>query len=221
MPTRRMDMRQVRELMRLHREAGLGVRETARRAGIAESTMRDMVKRFDRAGLTWPLATELGTAELEAKLYGAAGVKAGRRRLPAPDWASVHRELKRKHVTLQTLWEEYIEAHPDGYRYSRYCDLYRGWEGRLPVTMRQTHLAGDKLFVDYAGDKLGVMVDRRTGEMRDTHIFVAVMGASSLSFACATWEVRRWRTGPMPMSRPLPRLAGHRGSWYLTMPRSR
>jgi len=214
-------MRQVRELMRLHREAGLGVRETARRAGIAESTMRDMVKRFDLAGLTWPLATELGTAELEAKLYGAAGVKAGRRRLPAPDWASVHRELKRKHVTLQTLWEEYIEAHPDGYRYSRYCDLYRGWEGRLPVTMRQTHLAGDKLFVDYAGDKLGVMVDRRTGEMRDTHIFVAVMGASSLSFACATWEVRRWRTGPMPMSRPLPRLAGHRGSWYLTMPRSR
>jgi len=103
MPTRRMDMRQVRELMRLHREAGLGVRETARRAGIAESTMRDMVKRFDRAGLTWPLVTDLGNAELEVKLYGAAGVKPGRRRLPAPDWASVHRELKRKHVTLQTI----------------------------------------------------------------------------------------------------------------------
>src|SRR3546814_16971095 len=94
-------------------------------------------------------------------------------RLPAPDWAAVHRELKRKHVTLQTLWEEYIEAHPDGYRYSRYCDLYRGWEGRLPVTMRQTHLAGDKLFVDYAGDKLGVVIDRRTGERRAAHIFVA------------------------------------------------
>lgn len=180
-------MRQVRELMRLHREAGLGVRETARRAGIAESTMREMVKRFDRSGLEWPLAADLDNAQLEAKLYGAAGVKPGRRRLPAPDWAAVHRELKRKHVTLQTLWEEYIEAHPDGYRYSRYCDLYRGWEGRLPVTMRQTHLAGDKLFVDYAGDKLGVVIDRRTGERRDAHIFVAVMGASSLSFACATW----------------------------------
>jgi transposase len=82
-------------------------------------------------------------------------------------------------VTLQTLWEEYIETHPDGYRYSRYCDLYRGWEGRLPVTMRQTHLAGDKL---------GVVVDRRTGEMRAAHIFVAAMGTSSLSFACATWS---------------------------------
>lgn len=188
MPTRRMDMRQVRELMRLHREAGLGIRETARRAGIAASTMRDMVGRFDRAGLEWPLATELSNAELEAKLYGVAGVKPGRRRLAEPDWAYVHRELKRKHVTLQTLWEEYIEVHPQGYRYSRFCDLYRGWEGRLPVTMRQTHHAGDKLFVDYAGDKVPVVVDRLTREVRQAHIFVAVMGASSLSFACATWS---------------------------------
>jgi len=61
-----MDMRQVRELMRLHREAGLGVRETARRAGIAESTMREMVKRFDRSGLEWPLAADLDNAQLEA-----------------------------------------------------------------------------------------------------------------------------------------------------------
>ena len=95
MPTRRMDMRQVRELMRLHREAGLGVRETARRAGIAESTMREMVKRFDRSGLEWQLAADLDNAQLEAKLYGAAGVKPGRRRLPARNWAAVHRELKR------------------------------------------------------------------------------------------------------------------------------
>src|SRR3546814_9828696 len=128
-------------------------------------------------------SSDVCSSDLEAKLYGAAGVKPGRRRLPAPDWAAVHRGLKRKHVTLQTLWEEYIEAHPDGYRYSRYCDLYRGWEGRLPVTMRQTHLAGDKLFVDYAGDKLGVVIARRTGEGSAAHIFVAVMGASSLSLA--------------------------------------
>ena len=95
--------------------------------------------------------------------------------------------LKRKHVTLQILWDEYIESHPDGYRYSRFCDLYRGWEARLPVTMRQTHLGGDKLFVDYAGDTVPVIVDRRSGEVRRAHIFVAVMGGSSLSFACASW----------------------------------
>lgn len=188
MPTRRMDMRQVRELMRLHREAGLGMRATARLGGIAESTLRDMLKRFDGSGLTWPVPAELSNVELEQKLYGVAGRKPGQRKMPEPDWAMVHRELKRKHVTLQTLWEEYIETHPEGYRYSRFCDLYRSWEGRLPVTMRQTHQAGDKLFVDYAGDKQPVVVDRLTGETRDAHIFVAVMGASSLSFACATWS---------------------------------
>jgi hypothetical protein len=117
----------------------------------------------------------------------SAGYQAGHRRLPEPDWAQVHRELKRKHVTLQVLWKEYIAEHPGGYRYSRFCDLYRHWEERLPVTMRQTHLAGDKLFVDYAGDTVPVVVDRLTGEIRAAHIFVAVMGASSLSFACASW----------------------------------
>jgi transposase len=85
------------------------------------------------------------------------------------------------------LWDEYIEGDPDGYRYSRFCELYRGWEARLPVTMRQTHLGGDKLFVDYAGDTVPVIVDRRSGEIRSAHLFVAVMGGSSLSFAHASW----------------------------------
>jgi transposase len=95
--------------------------------------------------------------------------------------------MKRKHVTLQILWDEYIEANPDGYRYSRFCDLYRGWEARLPAAMRQTHLGGDRLFADWAGDFVPVIVDRRSGEVRRAHIFAAVMGGSSLSFAVATW----------------------------------
>lgn len=126
-------------------------------------------------------------AELEARLYGISGVRPGRRKQPEPDWSVVARELKRKHVTLQVLWEEYYAANPDGYRYSRWCDLFRGWQGRLPLVMRQSHAGGEKLFVDYAGDKVPVVVDRRTGEVRDAHLFVAVMGGSSLSFACATW----------------------------------
>ena len=98
---------------------------------------------------------------------GGPALRRGRDRSAAsdgasePDWAALNRELKRKHVTLQILWDEYIEANPDGYRYSRFCELYRGWEARLPVTMRQTHLGGDKLFVDYAGDTVPVIVDRR------------------------------------------------------------
>ena len=99
----------------------------------------------------------------------------------------MHRELKRKHVTLQILWEEYIAQHPQGYRYSRFCDLFRRWEGRLPLVMRQSHAGGEKLFVDYAGDTVPVVINRRTGEIREAHLFVAVLGGSSLSFACATW----------------------------------
>jgi transposase len=91
-------------------------------------------------------------------------------------------------VTLQILWDEYIGLHPDGYRYSRYCDLYRGWALKLPVTMRQDHAAGDKLFVDYAGDTVSVVVDRLSGMTRQAHLFVAVMGASSLSYAQARWS---------------------------------
>jgi transposase len=179
-------MRELREVMRLYREVGQPVRDIARRVGVARSTARDMIARFERSGLAWPVPPELNDAALEARLYGAAGVKPGRRKLPEPDWSVVAREMKRKHVTLQVLWEEYIAEHPDGYRYSRFCDLFRGWEGRLPLTMRQNHGGGEKLFIDYAGDKVPV-VDRQTGEVRDAHIFVAVMGGSSLSFALGTW----------------------------------
>lgn len=180
-------MRDVREVMRLHREGCVPVREIARLTGVARSTVQDMLARFERSCLEWPVPVEISDAELEARLYGRAGVKPGRRKLPEPDWAVVARELKRKHVTLQILWEEYYTANPDGYRYSRWCDLFRRWEGRLPLVMRQSHAGGEKLFVDYAGDTVPVVVDRRTGEIRDAHLFVAVLGGSSLSFACATW----------------------------------
>ena len=91
-------------------------------------------------------------------------------------------------MTLQILWDEYIEAHPDGYRYSRFCDLYRGFERRLPVTMRQTRVGGDKLFVDYAGDTVPVVVDRLKGTVRPAQVFVAVIGASNFSYAEASWS---------------------------------
>ena len=187
MPTERIAMRRVRELLRLRLDAGLPAQQAAVRMGVARSTLREMQSRFEKSGLPWPLPLDLTDVELEARLYGEAGTKQGHRRRAEPDWAAVNRELKRKHVTLQILWDEYIDANPDGYRYSRFCELYRGWEARLPVTMRQTHLGGDKLFVDYAGDTVPVIIDRRTGETRAAHLFVAVMGGSSLTFAHASW----------------------------------
>ena len=181
-------MRRVRDVIRM-KAAGLPSREIARRVGAAPSTVRLAIRRFEAAGLTWPLPDELTDAALELRLFAKTGNgnRQGHRRIAEPDWTTVHRELKRKHVTLSILWEEYIAAEPDGYRYSRFCELYRAWEGRLSVTMRQAHAAGDKLFVDYAGDGVPVVVDRLTGERRMAQIFVAVLGASSFTYAQATW----------------------------------
>ena len=120
MPAERVVMRQVREILRLKFGSGTSGREIALRLGIAASTVRETLKRFAAAGLTWPLAAEVSEEALEERLYGKAGTKQGHRRHAEPDWAGIHRELKRKHVTLSILWDEYIEWHPDGYRYSRY-----------------------------------------------------------------------------------------------------
>jgi transposase len=188
MPAERTTMRHVREVLRLKFVGGVPIREIARRVGVAASTVRATINRFQAAGLSWPLPEELTDAALEAKLFAHAGGKQGYRRQIEPDWASIHRELKRKHVTLSLLWHEYIERNPDGYRYSRFCELYRSWERKLSVTMRQSHVGGDKLFVDYAGDTVPVIVDRLTGETREAQIFVAVMGASNFTYVEATWS---------------------------------
>jgi transposase len=179
-------MRQVREILRLTFGGDVAGREIARRLGLAPSTVRAVVERFRSSGLSWPLGADLSQEALEERLYGMPGSKQGHRRRAEPDWSQIHRELKRKHVTLSILWEEYIEQTPEGYRYSRFCELYRNWEGRLSVTMRQSHVGGDKLFVDYAGDGVPV-VNRQTGEVRQAQIFVAVMGASNFTYAEATW----------------------------------
>ena len=138
MPAERIAMRHVREVLRL-RTAGISGNEIARRLNLAPSTVRLTLQRLATAELGWPLPAELSDTALEAHLFTAVGTKQGHRRHAEPDWAEVHRELKRKHVTLQILWDEYIERCPDGYRYSRFCDLYRIWASRLSVTMRQTH----------------------------------------------------------------------------------
>jgi transposase len=181
-----MPMRQVREVLRLT-AAGVSGHEIARRLGVAPSTVRLTLQRLAIARLGWPLPAEMTDAALEAQLFTAAGTRQGHRRHPEPDWPRIHHELKRKHVTLAMLWEEYVEQHPDGYRYSRFCELYRGWAGRLSVTMRQTHVGGDKLFVDYAGDTVPVIIDRLTGKTRPAQIFVAVLGASNFTYAEASW----------------------------------
>src|SRR6202046_1997359 len=187
MPAERVPMRQAREIIRLKLSAGVATREIARRLGLAPSTVRETLSRVSSAGLSWPLREGLSDAELEAALYANRRSKRGHRRHAEPDWPAVHREMKRKHVTLLIVWGEYIAQSPGGYSYSRFCDLYRAFETKLSPTMRQTHAAGERLFVDYAGDGVPVLIDRLTGEMRKAQIFVAVLGASSFTFAWASW----------------------------------
>jgi transposase len=124
MPAKReLTMRQLRQMLRLHHE-GLGAREIGRRLGVARSTIQDNLKRAQAAGLAWPLAPDLSDEILEQRLFGRPATKPFRHRAE-PDWAALASELKRPGVNLMVLWEEYREIHPDGYRYSRFCDLFR------------------------------------------------------------------------------------------------
>ena len=179
-------MRRVREILRLKHACGASDRAIARSLGVARSTVALTLDRLAAAGLAWPLPETLSERVLEAMLYAGTGSKQGFRRKAEPDWTHVHRELRRPGVTLMLLWEEYRAAEPDGYAYSRWCELYRAWEGRLSPTMRQSHPAGERLFVDYAGQTVEI-VDGRTGEVRAAQVFVAAMGASSYTYAEATW----------------------------------
>ena len=186
MPAERITMRHAREIIRL-KSTSVSTHEISRRLGVPRSTVRETLKRAQSAGLSWPLPDGMNDEALEAALYAVRRSKRGHRRVEEPDWAEAHRALKSKHVTLTILWDEYIATHPGGYSYSRYCELYRTFEKTLSVTMRQTYAAGERLFVDYAGDGVPVVVDRQTGEVRMAQIFVAVVGASSFIFAKAGW----------------------------------
>jgi transposase len=186
MPAKReLSMRQLRHLLRLHHD-GVSAREIGRRLGVARSTIQDNLKRAAAAGLAWPLADGVTDDVLELRLFGRAGVETGQRRRIEPDWAALARELKRPGVTMTILWEEYREINREGYGYSRFCDLLRGFERRLTPVMRQHHVAGEKAFVDYSGKRIGI-VDPTTGEIREAEIFVGVLGASNLTYAEATW----------------------------------
>jgi transposase len=187
MPGQRLPMRKIRDVLRL-RAGGMSKRKIAASLSIGATAAGDCVRRARRAGLSWPLPENLSDAALERLLYPPPLVAAKDRRAQ-PDWVAIHRELRRPGVTLALLWEEHRGAHPDGYGYSRYCELYRAWEGRLSPTMRQTHVAGERMFVDYAGTTLEV-VDGTTGEVRDCQLFVAVLGASNYTFAEATFTQR-------------------------------
>ena len=179
MPAARLSMRKTREILRLKLGLKLPGREVARSVNCAPVTVRRCVARATGAGLSWPLPEGLDDEQLEALLYPKTTPVQER---PRPDYTVVHKELRRKGVTLRLLWQEYRAEHPTGLEYSAFCVNYRQFRSQLDLVMRQEHKAGDKLFVDYAGMKLPI-VDPQTGEVSEASIFVAALGASGYTYA--------------------------------------
>jgi transposase len=186
MPAERLPMRQVREVLRLKHVCGQSARQIAAAVGVSRHTVAEYLRRAGVVGITWPVPPEFDDAALERRLFTPPGIIAPEKLRPPPDWARIHGELRRPGVTLLLLWEEYRAGQPEGYGYSRFCDLYAAWRGRLSPTMRQSHPAGERLFVDYAGQTVDV-IDAITGEVRAAQIFVAALGASNLTYAEARW----------------------------------
>jgi transposase len=178
-------MRQLRHMLRLHHD-GVSAREIGRTLGVARSTIQDNLRRAQASGIAWPVPAELTDDILEQRLFARTGTQAGLRRRSEPDWRELARELRRPGMSLMVLWEEYRESEPHGYGYSRFCDLFREFERRLSPVMRQHHVAGDKVFVDYSGKRIAI-VDPGTGVVHDAEIFVGVLGASSYTYAEATF----------------------------------
>src|SRR5512147_1493638 len=184
MPTERLSMRKIKEILRLH-AAGHSQHQISRSCGLARSTVAQYLQRAAAAGIQWPLPESLDEAALEQQLFPSSTTATPSRGIP--DWACVHQELRRPGVTLWLLWQEYKTGYPEGYQYTWFCRQYRAWAAKTEVVMRQTHRAGETVFVDYAGQTVPI-VDRHTGEIRAAVIFVAVLGASNYTYVEAAWS---------------------------------
>jgi len=193
MPRPHISMRKVRDVLRLSLGEGLSLRQVSASAQVPLTTVADHVRRAKAAGLSWPLPEDLDDDALNARLFAQPEAKAAPAR-PLPDWAKVHVELRRPHVTLSLLWLEYKETFPDGYAYSQFCEHYRRWARHVDVVMRQEHKAGEKLFVDFPGRRIPIY-DPKTGAVAmEAELFVAVLGASNYLYAdvLASQELMHW-----------------------------
>lgn len=184
MPAERISMRKIREILRLKFECSLTNRKIAKSTSIARSTVGDYVNRAVAAGLSWPLPEDMDDASLEQILFEQVPHTPKAQRPPL-NFSYIHKELKRKGVTLMLLWHEYKSENPQGYQYSQFCHLYQQWCNKLDPVMRQNHRAGEKLFVDYSGMTVAI-TNASNGKSREAQIFIACLGASNYTYAEAS-----------------------------------
>lgn len=178
-------MRKIKETLRLRYELGLGQRQIARSCLIGVGTVNEYLRRAEAAGLKWPLPEDWNEDRLEAVLFGSSHDRGPDAEKAQPDFAAIDQQRRHADVTLQLLWEEYRQAHPNGYGYSRFCELYQRWRRKQDVVLRQAHKAGEKLFVDWTGATIPIH-NREGGPPQAAAVFVAVLGASSYTYVEAT-----------------------------------
>lgn len=183
MARKRLPMSQIKEILRLLWEQKQTVRATSRALGVSVGVVSKVSNRAKLAKLTWDDLASESEAEIAARLYGRSAPAGAER--PEPDPVEMHKELMKTGVTLELLHLEYLEQHPAGLKYTAFCDRYRAWRKRRGLTMRQPHRAGDNVFIDFSG-KRPSYTDRTSGEKIEVELFVAVLGASNLTFAEAT-----------------------------------
>ena len=183
MALERIAMSKVIEILRLKFGEKRSERQIALSIGAGKSTVHDVIVKAQAAKLTWPLPDGWSESDARRALFpGLAGPREAAR--PLPDWGVVRKELLRKGVTLQLLWEEYTEEHPLGYRLTQFCDYFSKWEKKSRLVMRQEHRAGEKTFLDFSGLRVP-WLDLSTGEIHEAEVFLAVLGASNYTFALA------------------------------------
>ena len=173
----KITMRQIQEILRLKPQSHWSIREIARSCGLPASTVGDYLKRAEAAGISWPLPEGQDEKELLGQLIAPPPEGTGACLAP-PDWPYVHKELRRKGVTLLLLWQEYRQAQAESYGYSRFCELYQRWANTLEPVLRQNHKPGEKMFVDWAGQTVPIH-NAQDGSVSEAHLFVAVLGASN------------------------------------------
>lgn len=185
----RLTMKQIREILRQKWQLKRTHRAVSLALGVSTGVVSKTTSRAKLLGLTWEAVDATSEKTLEDKIYGRAVPLRSDR--PAVNLPYVHQELRKTGVTLELLHLEYLQQHPDGFHYSKFCDLYRTWVKQQKPTMRQVHHAGDKVFVDYSGKRPHI-VDPATGECIPVELFVGVLGASNFTFA----ECTRTQQGP-------------------------
>ncbi|MCP1769068.1 transposase [Bradyrhizobium japonicum] len=186
-------MRRIKEVLRLKHFQGLPERAIARSVGVSNGVVHSYLSRARSAGLSWPLPEGMTDEDLELLLFPAPRPASQSPQRPVPDWSYIDKELRRRNVTRRLLWEEYRAVNPDGFGYTWFCTTYEAWKGRVRPSMRQIHLGGEKVFVDFAGDTIDI-VDPLTGEVQPMKLFVAAMGASNYTYAeaCPSESLADW-----------------------------